>query len=99
MDVATVNIGPPTGDGQLATRQSGLGPRRDWHLFRRWAGESLNSKALDQLHAYVDVMIAERCRKPGDDLLSHVIETGLDGEDLTVDDFRAIVASLAARAV
>jgi cytochrome P450 len=51
------------------------------------------------LHAYVDVMIAERCRKPGDDLLSHLIETGLDGEDLTVDDFRAIVASLAARAV
>ena len=38
-------------------------------------------------------------RKPGDDLLSHLIETGLDGEDLTVDDFRAIVASLAARAV
>jgi cytochrome P450 len=74
-------------------------PRRDWHLFRRWAGESLSSKALDQLHAYVDVMIAERCRNPGDDLLSQLIETGLDGEDLTVDDFRAIVASLAARAV
>lgn len=74
-------------------------PCSAFNLFRRWAGESLNSKALDQLHAYVDVMIAERCRKPGDDLLSQLIETGLDGEDLTVDDFRAIVASLAARAV
>ena len=60
------NVGPPAGDGQLATRQCRLGPRRDWHLFRRWAGESLNSKALDELHAYVDVMIADRCRKPGD---------------------------------
>jgi cytochrome P450 len=45
-------------------------PRKDWHLFRRWAGKSLNSKALDELYAYVDVMIANRCRKPGDDLLS-----------------------------
>ena len=41
-------------------------PRRDWHFFRRWAGESLNSKALDELHAYVDVMIGDRCRAPGD---------------------------------
>ena|SRR6476660_3426893 len=53
-------------------------PRRDWHLFRRWAGESLSSKALDQLHAYVDVMIAERCRNPGDDLWSQLIEIGLE---------------------
>jgi hypothetical protein len=48
-------------------------------LFRRWR-ESLNPKALDELYAYVDVMIADRCRKPG--------------EELTVDDLRAIVASL-----
>ena len=54
-------------------------PRKDWYLFRRWR-ESLNPKALDELYAYVDVMIADRCRKPG--------------EELTVDDLRAIVASL-----
>ena len=94
---AALPLGP---DRSIADVCALLGvPRRDWHLFRRWAGESLSSKALDQLHAYVDVMIAERCRNPGDDLLSQLIETGLDGEDLTVDDFRAIVASLAARAV
>ena len=73
-------------------------PRKDWHLFRRWAGESLSSKALDELHAYVDVMIAERCRKPGDDLLSQLIETGIGGEELTVDELRAIVAALVAGA-
>lgn len=73
-------------------------PREDWYLFRRWASESLHSKALDELYAYVDVMIADRCRKPGDDLLSQLIESGIDGEDLTVDDFRAIVAALVSRA-
>jgi cytochrome P450 len=67
-------------------------------LFRRWAGESLNSKARDQLYAYVDVMIADRCRTPGDDLLSELIEAGIDGEELTVDELRAIVAALVCRA-
>ena len=69
-------------------------PRKDWHLFRRWAGESLTSKALDELYAYVDVMIADRCRKPGDDLLSDLIRTGIEGEELTVDELRVIVANL-----
>jgi hypothetical protein len=69
-------------------------PRTDWHLCRRWAGESLNSKAVDEIRAYVDVMIADRCRKPGDDLLSNLIQNGVDGEELTVDDVRAVVAAL-----
>jgi hypothetical protein len=37
-------------------------PRKDWHLFRRWASESSNSKSLDELYTYVDVMIADRRR-------------------------------------
>jgi cytochrome P450 len=69
-------------------------PRKDWHLFCRWAGKSLNSKALDELHAYIDVMIADRCREPGDDLLSALIQAEIDGEELTVDDLRAILATL-----
>jgi cytochrome P450 len=69
-------------------------PHKDWHLFRRWVGESLNSKALDALYAYIDVMIADRCRTPGDDLLSELIQSGIDGEELTVDELRAIVAVL-----
>jgi len=73
-------------------------PAKDWHLFKRWAREPLTSKALDQLHAYVDVMIAARCCKPGTDLLSQLIETGVDGEDLTVDELRAIVVALVSRA-
>jgi cytochrome P450 len=73
-------------------------PCKDWHLFKRWACESLTSKTLDELHAYVDVMIAERCRKPGNDLLSELIASGVDGEDLTVDELQAIVAALVSRA-
>jgi cytochrome P450 len=71
-------------------------PRKDWRLFRRWAGESLNSKSLDELYAYVDVMIADRCTKPGDDLLSQLIQLEVDGEELTVDDLRMVVAALVA---
>jgi cytochrome P450 len=73
-------------------------PQKDWHLFKRWATESLNSKALDELHAYVDVMIADRCHRPGDDLLSTLIETGIDGAELTVDELRAVVVALVRRA-
>ena len=58
----------------------------------------MNSKALDELHAYVDVMIGDRCRAPGTDLLSELIETGIDGEELTDDELRAIVATLVTRA-
>ena len=39
-------------------------------------------------------MIAVRCRQPGDDLLSLLIQLEFDGEELTVDDLRAIVATL-----
>jgi cytochrome P450 len=72
-------------------------PAKDWHLFKHWAAESLTSEALDQLYAYVDVMIAERCRQPGDDLLSELIATGVDGEDLTVDELHAIVVAMVSR--
>jgi cytochrome P450 len=73
-------------------------PRRDWHLFARWAENSLNSKALDELYAYLDVMIADRCRKPAQDLLSHLIQFEVDGNELTTDDLRAIVAALVSSA-
>ena len=73
-------------------------PPKDWHLFQRWAGKSLSSKTRDQLYAYVDVMIAARCCAPGSDLLSELIATGVDGEDLTVDELHAIVAALVSRA-
>ena len=72
-------------------------PPKDWHLFKRWATDSLNPKTLDELYAYVDVMIADRCRRPGDDLLSELIATGVDGEDLIVDELRAVVAAMVSR--
>jgi hypothetical protein len=49
---------------------------------------------LEIVTAYVDVMIADRCRKPGTDLLSQLIATGFDGEDLTVDELHAVVRAL-----
>jgi cytochrome P450 len=71
-------------------------PRDDRLSFWRWAGDLSSPKALDELHAYVDVMIADRCRKPTDDLLSRLIELEVDGEELTVDDIHRLVAALVA---
>ena len=48
-------------------------PRQDWRLFMRWANDVSSPKALDELHAYVDVMIADRCRRPTNDLMSMLI--------------------------
>jgi cytochrome P450 len=41
-------------------------------------------------------MIADRCRKPGDDLLSHLIGLEVDGEDLSVDDVHRLATALVA---
>ena len=73
-------------------------PADDRLLFWRWADDLSNPKTLDELHAYVDVMIADRCRRPGGDLVSRLIQIQVDGQDLTVDDIRAFVASLVASA-
>ena len=79
----------------IATMCEALGvPEQDWHLFSRWAQGPLTSKARDELYQYVDVMIADRCRKPGDDLLAKLIELEVDGEELTVDDIHKFVAAL-----
>jgi cytochrome P450 len=58
----------------------------------------LTSKALDELHQYVDVMIADRCRRSTDDLWAKLIELEVDGEELTVDDVYRFVAALVAGA-
>jgi cytochrome P450 len=83
----------------IAAISEALGvPRKDWRLFSRWAERLPEPKALDELNAYVDVMIADRCRKPGDDLLSELIQAEVNGEELTVDDLRKIVAAMVAGA-
>ncbi|HYJ57014.1 MAG TPA: hypothetical protein VEX40_16135 [Mycobacterium sp.] len=73
-------------------------PRDDWLLFWRWTDELSNPKTLDAMRTYIDVMIADRCRQPADDLLSKLIELEVDGEELTVDDIHRFVATLVAGA-
>jgi cytochrome P450 len=74
-------------------------PQQDWPLFYRWAAAPSTPKTTDELHHYVDVLIADRCRRPADDLMSTLIEVEVDGEALTVDDIRNFVEGLIAGAV
>ena len=71
-------------------------PEQDWPLFYRWAAAPLTPKGADALHQYIDVMIADRCRRSTDDLMSTLIELEVDGAELTVDDIRNFVAGLVA---
>ena len=73
-------------------------PQRDWPLFYRWAAGPLTPKATAALHQYIDVMIAERCRRPADDLLTTLVTLEVDGRELTDDDIRNFVAALVAGA-
>jgi cytochrome P450 len=67
-------------------------PQDDWVLFWRWADELPAGKAADELNAYVDVLIADRCRRPADDLLSQLI--ALNSTD---DEIRMRVGALVAK--
>jgi hypothetical protein len=71
-------------------------PPVEWPLFARWATEFLNPASLEQLYAHLDVMIAQRCRVPGEDLLSDLIALEVNGDGLTVDDLHTVVATLLA---
>lgn len=69
-------------------------PCRDRPQLARWANGRLDMHARDALHAYIDVLIADRCRRIGDDLLSRLIVHGLGGTELDTDELRGIVAAL-----
>lgn len=69
-------------------------PPRDRRLFARWAAGPLTPKGLEELCAYVDVMIADRCGRPTDDLITELIALQIGGEELTVDDIHIYVATL-----
>lgn len=68
-------------------------PRRDWASISRWAWVN-DAESMRALDAYVDLMIADRCWKLTDDLMSDLVLADVDGAGLTADDLRAVVVSL-----
>lgn len=78
---------------------SALGvPRSDWPLFSQWADELAVPtsrrdfrKTLYGVYAYVDVMVAERCRNLRDDLISKLIMAEFEGDELDSDELRRLV--------
>lgn len=70
-------------------------PRKDWARLSRlvWQGDE---RSMEALSAYADVMIADRCSRPTDDLTNDLVLADVDGEGLTADELRAIVVTLVA---
>jgi len=91
-DAAAVVLGP-----QRCALYAALGvPQRDWWPLARWADRAATGEVRAALHAYADVLVADRCRLPGDDVVSDLIAYDADGDALTADEIRDIVAALLA---
>jgi len=82
-------------------------PSADWELFSDWtddifkvfdwnvaAHERVILAAWDELDAYIDGMIANRRQTLTDDLISELIRAEDDGDRLSADELRMLVASL-----
>jgi cytochrome P450 len=82
-------------------------PPEDWELFSDWTEDifkvfSWNAAedapailaAWDDLDAYIDNMVAQRRRTLTDDLLSDLIRAEDDGDRLSTDELRMLVAGL-----
>lgn len=82
-------------------------PREDWQLFADWTEEVFKAlnfqpdvtfdevaimRAWGELDAYVDDMVAARRSNLTDDLLSDLIRAESDGDRLTLDELRMLVA-------
>ncbi len=68
-------------------------PARDWLSIAQRLDVPDNRMA-DALGAYVDVLVADRCCRPGEDLVSDLVAFEGDGRALTADELRAIVVGL-----
>ncbi|WP_310773587.1 cytochrome P450 [Mycobacterium sp. Z3061] len=82
-------------------------PSEDWRLFSEWTDEIFKAfsfqadgtfdesaimRAWGELDAYVDDMVAVRRNTLTDDLLSELIRAESDGDRLTIDELRMLVA-------
>jgi cytochrome P450 len=82
-------------------------PSEDWELFSEWTDdifkvfdwnvaehEQAILAAWEELDAYIDVMVANRRETLTDDLLSDLIRAEDDGDRLSADELRMLVAGL-----
>ena len=68
-------------------------PARDW-LSVAQRLDVCDTRTADALGGYVDVLVADRCGRPGEDLVSDLVTFEVDGRALTADELRAIVVGL-----
>ena len=83
-------------------------PRSDEETFVEWyqalitglsfGGESfmMGINARDEMWDYLDPLIQERAKSPGEDLVSRIVSAELDGKRMSVDEVKGFVALLLA---
>ncbi|MDA2891113.1 hypothetical protein PDG61_09330 [Mycolicibacterium sp. BiH015] len=68
-------------------------PPGDWLSIARRL-DIPDTRAAEALGAYVDVLVADRCHRPGEDLVSDLVLFEAGGRGLNSDELRAIVVGL-----
>ncbi|UXA20145.1 hypothetical protein [Mycobacterium sp. SMC-4] len=91
-DAASIVLGP-----RLHGLCRALGvPKRDWWTVSRLVDDLSDAQTVEALSSFIDVLVAERCRQPGDDLVSDLISYEADGRALTAGEIRAMVVAVLA---
>ncbi len=88
-DTAAIVLGPRLRDVLAALAI----PERDWLRVSR----RLDDGDREALGGYVDVLVADRCRLPGEDVISDLVAHEVDGRGLTAEEIRAIVVGCVSR--
>lgn len=68
-------------------------PPRDWLSIAQRL-DMADTRTIEALGAYVDVLVADRCCRRGEDLVSDLVAFEVGGRGLTTDELRAIVVGL-----
>lgn len=66
-------------------------PLRDWWQIGEWAPHLADARVRDTLGAYIDVLVADRCVRLGDDLVSELVVHEVDGDGFTADEIRTLL--------
>lgn len=86
-DAPAVVLGP-----RMVNVCTALGaPLRDWWQVCEWASRLDDDRVRDTFGAYVDVLVADRCVRLGNDLVSELIVHEVDGDGLTADEIRTLL--------
>jgi hypothetical protein len=72
-------------------------PARDWLRMSRCLDHPADAASREAFGVYLDVLVAQRCAWPGDDLVSGLVAHDAGGRGLTADEIRRVLMDFVER--